>query len=167
MGEAPLPLQSMVAAALWSVLVPVVPTWLSLRAFEQLRDHFKAEGFAMKKLRPFYSMADRRRGLHRELLETRRVEAYVLDRVALDRLLVQRAVDDGWGGTLGWFWGACAITTIVLVVVYIQKGERRIPIQYALTYPEHAPSPAPAQKASAPMPRPAPPSAHDAARHGE
>ena len=27
------------------------------------------------------------------------------------------AVDDGWGGTLGWFWGACAVTTIVLVVV--------------------------------------------------
>jgi hypothetical protein len=26
-------------------------------------------------------------------------------------------VDDGWGGTLGWFWAACAITTIVLVVV--------------------------------------------------
>ncbi len=27
------------------------------------------------------------------------------------------AVDDGWGGTLGWFWGACAISTIVLVFV--------------------------------------------------
>ncbi len=27
------------------------------------------------------------------------------------------AVDDGWGGTLGWFWAACAATTIVLVVV--------------------------------------------------
>ena len=27
------------------------------------------------------------------------------------------AVDDGWGGTLGWFWGACAISTIVLVLV--------------------------------------------------
>jgi hypothetical protein len=27
------------------------------------------------------------------------------------------AVDDGWNGTLGWFWGACAITTIALVVV--------------------------------------------------
>ena len=26
-------------------------------------------------------------------------------------------VDDGWGGTLGWFWGACAVTTIVLVYV--------------------------------------------------
>jgi hypothetical protein len=24
------------------------------------------------------------------------------------------AIDDGWGGTLGWFWVACAITTGVL-----------------------------------------------------
>ena len=27
------------------------------------------------------------------------------------------AVDDGWGGLLGWMWGACAVTTIVLVFV--------------------------------------------------
>lgn len=27
------------------------------------------------------------------------------------------AVDDGWGGVLGWFWAACAVTTIVLVFV--------------------------------------------------
>ncbi|MGH9187747.1 MAG: hypothetical protein ACRD0U_18365 [Acidimicrobiales bacterium] len=27
------------------------------------------------------------------------------------------SVDDGWGGTLGWFWVACAVTTIGLVVV--------------------------------------------------
>jgi hypothetical protein len=27
------------------------------------------------------------------------------------------AVDDGWGGMLGWFWAACAITTIILVFV--------------------------------------------------
>lgn len=26
-------------------------------------------------------------------------------------------VDDGWGGTLGWMWAACAVTTIVLVFV--------------------------------------------------
>lgn len=26
-------------------------------------------------------------------------------------------VDDGWNGTLGWFWGACAVATIVLVAV--------------------------------------------------
>jgi hypothetical protein len=26
-------------------------------------------------------------------------------------------VDDGWGGLLGWMWGMCAITTIILVLV--------------------------------------------------
>jgi hypothetical protein len=26
-------------------------------------------------------------------------------------------VDDGWNGTLGWFWAACAVATIVLVFV--------------------------------------------------
>ena len=26
-------------------------------------------------------------------------------------------IDDGWNGTLGWFWGACAVTTLVLVFV--------------------------------------------------
>lgn len=51
------------------VAVPVVPTWLSLRALEQVQDYFRQEGFDAKKLRPFFSMADRRRGLHRELTE--------------------------------------------------------------------------------------------------
>lgn len=27
------------------------------------------------------------------------------------------AVDDGWNGTLGWFWAACAVATIALVLV--------------------------------------------------
>lgn len=27
------------------------------------------------------------------------------------------SVDDGWGGTLGWFWLACAVTTLVLTLV--------------------------------------------------
>ena len=27
------------------------------------------------------------------------------------------SVDDGWGGMLGWFWVACAITTAVLIEV--------------------------------------------------
>jgi len=26
-------------------------------------------------------------------------------------------VDDGWGGTLGWFWVACAVTTLILTAV--------------------------------------------------
>lgn len=51
------------------IAVPVVPTFLSVRALEQVQIYFKDEGFDAKKLRPFYSMADRRRGLHRGLLE--------------------------------------------------------------------------------------------------
>lgn len=35
------------------------------------------------------------------------------------------AVDDGWGGTLGWFWGACAVSTIVLVFVTRAALEER------------------------------------------
>jgi hypothetical protein len=27
------------------------------------------------------------------------------------------SIDDGWGGTLGWFWVACAVATLVLALV--------------------------------------------------
>lgn len=51
------------------VLVPVIPTFLSLRAFEQVREYLRHDGLDPRKLRPFYAMADRRRALHRELIE--------------------------------------------------------------------------------------------------
>ncbi|TJY58233.1 ParA family protein [Sinimarinibacterium sp. CAU 1509] len=51
------------------VAAPVVPTFLSLRALEQVQDYLRAEKLEPRKLRPFYSMADRRRSLHRELIE--------------------------------------------------------------------------------------------------
>jgi hypothetical protein len=35
------------------------------------------------------------------------------------------AIDDGWGGTLGWFWAACAVTTIVLCYVTRKALEER------------------------------------------
>ncbi len=31
--------------------------------------------------------------------------------------VLRGGIDDGWGGMLGWFWVACAVTTIVLVFV--------------------------------------------------
>jgi len=34
-------------------------------------------------------------------------------------------VDDGWSGQLGWFWGACAITTGVLSVVTLKALQER------------------------------------------
>ena len=51
-----------------SILLPTIPTWLSIRALAQLQGHFAAEKLDASKLRPFYSMADRRRSLHAELL---------------------------------------------------------------------------------------------------
>ena len=35
------------------------------------------------------------------------------------------AVDDGWGGLLGWFWVACAISTIVLSWVTLKALEEK------------------------------------------
>lgn len=51
------------------VLVPVVPTFLSLRALEQVQDYCREHGFDAKRLRGYYSMADRRRNLHRGLID--------------------------------------------------------------------------------------------------
>lgn len=59
-----------VFAAADQVLVPVVPTHLSLRALMTLIEYFAANGLPRERLRPFWSMADRRRLLHRLLIET-------------------------------------------------------------------------------------------------
>ena len=34
-------------------------------------------------------------------------------------------IDDGWGGTMGWFWAACALSTIVLCAVTRKALEER------------------------------------------
>jgi len=51
------------------LLVPVIPTVLSLRTLEQLRAFAKKEKLKKLQLRPFFSMVDRRKRLHRDLLE--------------------------------------------------------------------------------------------------
>lgn len=49
------------------VLVPMIPTTLSLRTWAQLLDHAKAKGLDAP-IMPFFSMADRRRRLHRDVM---------------------------------------------------------------------------------------------------
>ena len=34
-----------------------------------------------------------------------------------DEVVDPATIDDGWGGVLGWFWVACAVTTVVLLFV--------------------------------------------------
>jgi len=55
-----------------SVIVPLVPSPLSVRVLSQLRDFLLREGWTDLTLLPFFSMVDRRRSLHQEVMaETR------------------------------------------------------------------------------------------------
>ena len=52
------------------VYVPLVPTWLSLNSWKQLQAFVKSQKLPAKKLRPYFSLVDRRKKLHRELTES-------------------------------------------------------------------------------------------------
>jgi len=49
-----------------AILVPVIPTVLSIRTYAQLKAFFKEEKLDDKKLFPFYSMYERRKNMHNE-----------------------------------------------------------------------------------------------------
>lgn len=51
------------------LLVPVIPAPLSLRALKVVIDHVTAAGLPRRRIKPLYSMVDRRRLMHRTLLE--------------------------------------------------------------------------------------------------
>ena len=56
------------------VIVPLVPTPLSLRMVVQLSEFVTREGWTDLTLLPFFSMVDRRRSLHRELIASARAQ---------------------------------------------------------------------------------------------
>ncbi|MDX1754656.1 MAG: AAA family ATPase [Marinobacter sp.] len=51
------------------VFVPTIPTWLSINSWQQLHDFVKEKKLKPGKLHPFLSMVDRRKNLHRTMLE--------------------------------------------------------------------------------------------------
>jgi chromosome partitioning protein len=50
------------------ILVPVVPTTLSRRTFDELRRFFEKKHYRRRKLRPFFSMVEKRKRLHCETM---------------------------------------------------------------------------------------------------
>lgn len=79
------------------VLVPLIPTTLSVRTFDQLAD-FVAQGKGRTPvLRGFFSMLDRRRKLHREIIEELPAERPQLSTIAIpsasavEQMAVRRA----------------------------------------------------------------------------
>ncbi len=54
-----------------ALLVPTIPTTLSLRTLDQLHAHLRDEGGGAPRVLPFFSMVDRRKSLHREIVDDR------------------------------------------------------------------------------------------------
>jgi len=52
------------------LLSPIIPTTLSLRTLEQLKKYIKDNKLKHIQLIPFFSMADRRKKMHRDIMET-------------------------------------------------------------------------------------------------
>ncbi|MFC7338443.1 ParA family protein [Haloferula chungangensis] len=55
------------------VLIPVVPTTLSERTLSQLTEFFKEADFKKKKLRPFFSMVEKRKRIHSDTMSRLRL----------------------------------------------------------------------------------------------
>ncbi|PXX92656.1 chromosome partitioning protein [Marinobacter vulgaris] len=54
------------------VFVPVVPTWLALNSWHQLQAFAKDKKLKPGRLHPFFSMVDRRKNLHRDMVINRK-----------------------------------------------------------------------------------------------
>ncbi len=78
-------------------LVPLVPTPLSVRTLMQLQQFIVKEGWTDLALLPFFSMVDRRRSLHREVIQDTRAQlpsllaTEVPYRSEIERMSLERA----------------------------------------------------------------------------
>jgi cellulose biosynthesis protein BcsQ len=51
------------------LLIPMIPTTLSLRTYQQIKDFFSGHDLNGVRLMPFFSMVDRRKRMHLDMLE--------------------------------------------------------------------------------------------------
>ena len=52
-----------------ALLIPTIPTILSLRTLQQIEDFFAKEHLNLNRLMPFFSMVDMRKSLHKDIVE--------------------------------------------------------------------------------------------------
>ena len=64
-------------AADW-VLMPNIPTTLSIRSFETVNDYFKENDLDRSKIKCFFSMVDHRKNLHHEVMSEFYKDKYFL-----------------------------------------------------------------------------------------
>lgn len=76
-----------------ALLVPTIPTTLSLRTLDQLLRHLKREGPRRVRVMPFYSMLDARKSLQRRICEaTARSSGFLRARIPYASLVEQMGV---------------------------------------------------------------------------
>jgi cellulose biosynthesis protein BcsQ len=51
------------------VLMPVIPTTLSIRTYNMVKDYFKEKGIELSKMMCFFTMVDLRKNMHKETME--------------------------------------------------------------------------------------------------
>lgn len=87
------------------VIVPLLPTPLSVRMLVQLQDFIAEQGWAELVLVPFFSMVDTRRSLHREVMASTRLQfpAILATEVPywseIERMSVRRAPLPSYAGS--------------------------------------------------------------------
>lgn len=52
------------------ILVPVIPTTLSIRTYEQLKGFFEKSGLDTSKIKAFFTMVEKRKSMHRDIIES-------------------------------------------------------------------------------------------------
>lgn len=94
------------------IVSPVIPTPLALRSLDQVREHIDRDHGGQPPLMPVFSMVDRRKKLHREIVEEHPdwpviPQSSIIERMSLDRMplaahagssLPVRAMNDMWHG---------------------------------------------------------------------
>jgi chromosome partitioning protein len=51
------------------ILIPIIPTTLSIRTYDQLNNFFRSNKYKLKKIVTFFSMVDKRKKMHLEFIE--------------------------------------------------------------------------------------------------
>jgi cellulose biosynthesis protein BcsQ len=84
-----------VARAAQFLVVPMVPSPLSLESWSRLDRHFRDEGLAPERVIPFFCLVDRRKALHRDLIVDPPDERFCRTAIpylsAIERMGVERA----------------------------------------------------------------------------
>jgi chromosome partitioning protein len=78
------------------LLIPVIPTTLSVRTFEQILHFFSTHKMSNKKVIPFFSMVEKRKKMHAQCLQTVRekypsfLETYIPYRSEIEQMGIHR-----------------------------------------------------------------------------